>query len=242
MVPVPAGWGLRLFSCFVCPQKSSLLVWLPIRVETFFSSSDFGVPREGPGFPRKGPGGQFRPKNRPRAAFFARFLRQNRKFGENAEIVVFLKREHHFQGPRRTQSGPLGDPGAPKMMPGRARNRKRRKNHTLIYFCLPVLPLPPSFLRVLGFWESFWALPGAPGSFGGAPGDPKTCLESCPGPPSGTGVDSGSIWGRFGVDLGSILGRFGVTLGSVLPCSGLRHSPPASRKFGSNSVLWVAPR
>jgi hypothetical protein len=181
----------------------------------------------GPGFPRKGPGGQFRPKRRPRAAFFFRFSRKTRKLGENVEIVVLLQREHHFQGPRRPQYGPLGHPGAPKMTPGRARNRKRRKRNTRIFLPVSCCPLPPSFPRALRFWGSFWDLLGAPGKKG-APPVPRKRVRNVPGIVPGTPfgrrrgfwVDCGSIWGRFGVDFRSLLGRFSVDLGSVFERSG----------------------
>ena len=205
--------GLKAVCAFFSSTKVVSSRVAPDPRRRFFSDS--GPPREGPGFPRGGPRRQFRPKSRPRAAFVARFLRQNRKFGENVDIVVFLKREHHFQGPRRTQSGPLGDPGAPKMMPGRARNRKGPKNPTFIYFCFPVSPPPPSFSRVLRFWGSFWDLLGAPGKKGAPPGPRKrdrNVSGIVPGTPFGRRrgfwVNLGSIWGRFGVDFRSILSRF----------------------------------
>jgi len=63
----------------------------------------FWAPPGGPGVSSGEQNKQFRRKSRARA-----------KFGENVKIVVLLKREHHFQGPRSTQNGPLGAPGRPK--------------------------------------------------------------------------------------------------------------------------------
>ena len=56
---------------FFVPFSCKKLVSSRGAPETFFL--DFGVPQEGPGFLRKGPGGQFRPKSRPCAVFGSRF-------------------------------------------------------------------------------------------------------------------------------------------------------------------------
>ena len=89
-----------------------------------------------------------------------------------------------------------------------------------------VLPLPPSFPCVLGFWRSFWDLPDPPGTLLGTPRAPKR-LRDRPwdplwrsfGPPLGAEVDLGSIW----VDFESILGRFNSNWGRFLtgPPAGL---------------------
>ena len=167
-----------------------------------------GLPREGLEFPRGGPGGQFRSKSRPRAPFFSRFSRKTRKIGENVKIDVLLKREHHFQDPRRAKYGPLGHPGAPKMTPGRARNRKRRKRNTLVSFCLSrVAPAAVIFpwSSILGV---FLGSPGGARQGSGRPRSPENVSGIVPGTPFGRRrgfrVHFGSIWGRFGVDFGSI--------------------------------------
>jgi hypothetical protein len=74
----------------------------------------FWAPPGGPGVSSGEQNRQFRRKSRARVSFVSRLLRRSCKFGENVKIVVLLKREHHFQGPRSTQNGPLGAPGRPK--------------------------------------------------------------------------------------------------------------------------------
>jgi len=159
-------------------------------------------------FRERGPGGNFGQKAVRAQRFFSRFSGKTRKFGENVKIDVLLKREHHFQDPRRAKYGPLGHPGAPIMTPGRARNRKRRKRNTLVSFCLSrVAPAAVIFpwSSILGV---FLGSPGGARQGSGRPRSPENVSGIVPGTPFGRRrgfrVHFGSIWGRFGVDFGSI--------------------------------------
>ena len=188
-------------------QKTRLFSW---------GSRDFFFPILGSlgrarDFRERGPEGNFGQKAVRAQRFFSRFSGKTRKFGENVKIDVLLKREHHFQDPRRAKYGPLGHPGAPIMTPGRARNRKRRKRNTLVSFCLSrVAPAAVIFpwSSILGV---FLGSPGGTRQKNGSPPEPENVsgivLRTPFGRRRGFRVHFGSIWGRFGVDFGSIFGR-----------------------------------
>ena len=112
---------------------------------------------------------------------FARKLQIRRK-RENRD---FTYARAPFPGPQEYPKWSPGGPGAPKMMPGRARNRKRRKNNTLIYFC-PCRVDPAAVTSpcssILGV---FWGSPGGARHILGRPRPPENVPGIVPGIPFG---------------------------------------------------------
>ena len=143
-----------------------------------------------------------------------------RKFCENAEIVVLLKRKHGFRGPRSVQNDPPGAPGSPKRRPAGPKTKKRRTMYAVIRFGRSRAAPPPSFSRVLRSLGVFLGSPGGALQILGrsrSSGKPRKHVRNHAWDPFGR---PGGSRGRFSPHLGSLLSNCLSILGRFRGCRG----------------------